>query len=287
MLCGHSLTLGILLFVYLASSVQNSQANGNTMAWQQSIQILIKKYPTEELGLITRQVPLDQVLNEIVKKTGVSIHYSNLPEDWVTAECNGKIQVILACLLGANVNIVFRYLSGSSKDNWRIQPVEVWILQVSSRINQVQQSIASADNRLTVRQAQRKIAEKEKIDNTEFLLELARDPLRRMEAIASLAVEGRKDDLNVRNTLKEALSDKNAGVRAQAVFALALREGEGAIADLQQAMRDESAEVRLIALESAGNDPVILQQALNDRDLNVRQLAITKLTTINKVNHEY
>ena len=46
-------------------------------------------------------------------------------------------------------------------------------------------------------------------------------------------------------------------------------------------MSDSDADVRLMAVDNCGDNPWILQQALNDKDINVRDIAKAKLAIQN------
>jgi HEAT repeat protein len=115
-----------------------------------------------------------------------------------------------------------------------------------------------------------------------MLLEMtqAENAADRAQALSRLTIEGRADDEAVRAALEAGVTDANPEVRAQALNGLAHREGAGAAEALQAALRDESADVRLMAVESAGLDAqgvAVLQQALADKDSTVRALAEIKL----------
>jgi hypothetical protein len=251
----------------------------------QDIQVVSNNNATVELRLMASKVKLAQALNQIAKETGIPVHYSMLPDQPITADCTGKIKTILACLLGTNVDRVYRYASGASKDQQQDQPVEVWILEIPASLNQFKAGNALAGN-LEKKQGQQTTTERQKVDNTELFMEQVKDPKQRMEAIANLAMACRKDDLNVRTVLKDALTDKNPGVRLQAVLAIAGRDGVDSLADMQRAMLDENADVRRMAVERVGNNYLLLEQALKDIDPNIRQYAKTKLALLNKANYD-
>ena len=109
------------------------------------------------------------------------------------------------------------------------------------------------------------------------------DPAERADALALLVIKGRAGDADIRKALETALTDKDANVRAQALSSLARREGDGAAAQLQAALQDSDVSVRLMAVDSAGNNPALLQQAVTDRDETVRTLATMKLEALVKI----
>jgi hypothetical protein len=61
---------------------------------------------------------------------------------------------------------------------------------------------------------------------------------------------------------------------------LARLEGDGATAEIQVALYDTDPSVRLMAVDSMGNNTVLLQQALADSDPTVRQLAAMRLESL-------
>jgi len=119
-------------------------------------------------------------------------------------------------------------------------------------------------------------------DQTKALIERAKskNPKDRADAISSLMNEGKAGDTAVRKVLEEALIDKDANVRAQAISSLTNREGDNATAELQEALHDSDASVRLMAVGSIGNNAALLQQALTDSDATVRELAAMKLESL-------
>ena len=262
----------LILFSSYLPAAELNEVNKAAINPDYEIQLIREPNISDFLDLKAKQASLGQVLNEIDNKTGTRLHYSSLPVERVTLHCKGSLKAVLFCVMGVNIDIVFRY----KKDKMISQPeslvAEAWILPVT------------AVAKLMPIKPEESVPVDAAIDNTDKLLQDANNPQLKMEAIARLAVEGRKDDLLVYNTLKQALSDKNPGVRAQAIFGLVKREGEHADDFIQQAMADKNVDVRLMALESLGNNPKILQQALNDSDINVRQMAIAKLTAQNNFN---
>lgn len=270
MLIARVFALSLLLFpVYVLAEQGMMEANKNVAA--------------VELRLRITQVKLAQALDQLAKKSGIPVHYSMLPEQFITADCAGKIKVVLTCLLGGNVDMIYRYQTGASNLMPQTQPIEVWILEVPALFNQSESAIAGNQEK---KQQQQIAAENKNTDNTELLLERAKNPTLRMEAIADLAMAGGKDNVQVRTVLRDALYDRNPGVRLQAVLAIAQREGEEALADMQRAMSDENADVRRMAVERVGNNYLLLEQALKDNDPNIRLYAATKLALLNKANND-
>lgn len=249
--------------------------------------------PGSELQLQVRQLPLARVLSTIAAKTGVPIHHSVLPEGLVTATCVGPtLKSVMECLLARKADLIVRYQkpsvqsqSGSSAGE---PAAEMWVL--GSRFFDAASCAGTDSAHQTFNNAPLKTAEDQasgietEPDRTDELLKQAKsdDANVRADAISALMSAGREGDANVKWVLEEALNDQNARVRAQAISSLAQREGPGAAAALQEALHDGDAGVRLMAVDGAGNNTALLQQAINDEDENVRQLARLKLEELQK-----
>jgi HEAT repeat protein len=118
-------------------------------------------------------------------------------------------------------------------------------------------------------------------DMTDELVKMAKSTIteERVSAIGQLLAGGREGDADVRETLRAALTDTDPRVRAQAISSFANREGEGAYAALQEALQDSDASVRQMAVGSA-NNKALLQLAVNDSEKSIRVLAQTKLEAL-------
>lgn len=242
-----------------------------------------------ELQLEVRQMPLAQVLKSIAEKTHVPIHYSVLPEGLVTATCVGStLKQVLECLLDRKADLIVRYPRDPAKIEGKGQVAEAWIL--GSRIGG---DTAKADcpvlglagnGSLTLRQNGQN-AESEP-DRTDELLKTAqsKDPAERAEAIGALLAGGREGDPDVKAALEQALTDKDANVRAQAISTLSHREGSAAVGAIQEALHDDSVDVRMMAVDGITDDVALLQQAVNDSDETVRSLAEIKLEQLTQGN---
>lgn len=229
--------------------------------------LFLRKTAANGYILQANNAPLASVLAEIADKTQVALHYTAASERRANLNCQGSIETILACALGSEANIVFRYTADADSARSQGQAKEVWILPTIPGPSQSQstaetQSIAPADD-------------------VSVFLEQAKDPSQRMQAIANLSMEANKGNMQVRAALENALRDKNPGVRAQAVLALRQTDDEAALQQIQAATHDLNADVRLMAIESLGNNRLILQEALKDNDQNIRQYAATKLANLN------
>lgn len=205
------------------------------------------------------QVSLPSVLQEVQRATGVAIHYSVLPQALVSATCvSEKLPALLKCLLGDGVGLVFDRANAS-------EPKEVWVLGSSS----ANHTSDCKSELVTGQQAS---------DSTDIkaLHEGVRssDPRRRAQAIYALAIT---DDKEAEAILREGMIDSSALVRGQAVGGWVRRYGaEAAESELQDAILDVDASVRMQAIELTSN-PSLLSQGLQDSDTMVRQLAQAKL----------
>ncbi len=253
----------------------------------QTIQVALSKDTGAELQLEARQAALAQVLDELTDKTGVRIHYSVLPDGLVTATCVGStLKRVLECLLAGKADLIFRYSAQPSKTDPKGQPAEVWILGAKFGAGQTNTVVcASPEPQQTLFMPMSPTNEPEPAE-TDELVKMAKseNPTERAEAAGRLLAVGRKGDAAVRETLEAALADPDATVRMRALSSLAHREGAGAAPALQEALHDSNVGVRLTAVDNAGNDVTLLQQALTDSDAMVRQLAATRLKSSSKPN---
>ena len=253
---------------------------------EQNIRLVMTKDPGAELQLEVRQAPLARVLDSIASKTGVRINYSVLPDELVTATCVGStVKQVMECLLVRKADLVFRYSQHATKTDLKGQPEEVWVLGAkfgAGQTNSVLCSSAGTQQQTIPKVAETKIGSEP--DQTDELVKMASSkiPAERAEAIGRLLAGGREGDVTVKETLEAALSDADARVRVQAISSLAHREGAGASAALHEALHDGDVSVRLTAVDNAGNDVALLQQALTDSDATVRQLAGIRLEPLLK-----
>jgi hypothetical protein len=249
-----------------------------------SVSLQIGNQAGAEFKLEVRQAPLAQVLKEIAAKTGARIHYSVLPEAPVSATCvSSTVRQIMDCLVAKQVGLVANkpeqgkpaefWLLGSSVGSCKAMTVEPIAAQA--------QAATTPQPELTPKQ-QAQADQAMQVQSDQFLeLTKAKEPGQRAEAISNLISGGMKDDPHVRKALVDAMTDKDANVRAQAVTALARREGEGASDQLRQALKDSDTTVRMMVVDNAGNDASLLQQALADKDPMIRNYAASKLEALN------
>jgi len=260
---------------------------------EQSIRIIMTDDIGAELQMEARQAPLTQVLNRIATQTGVQINYSVLPEALVTATCVGSnVKQILECLLAHKADLIFRYASQKKNTVSFRQPVEAWVLGAKFDVNQTNSETcisAGAQQQIPQKTTDVKpdITQVEtEPDETDELVKMAKSehPAERAEAIGRLMAAGRKGDASVKEALEAALSDEDAKVRIQAISSLSHREGASATAAFREAIHDKDVGVRLTAVDRAGDDVELLQQALTDEAEMVRELAAMRLKSISTPN---
>jgi hypothetical protein len=270
--------LPTVFFLVLSLAANTTQA-GNNQEVAGTIRFFKTTLVGSELTLIINHAPLSKVLDVIAAKSKVSVHYSLLPTELISTRCVAShLKALLSCLLGEKAGFVVSYQLDFLKENQEQKPSEVWLLQLPQSLSH---SMPAIVNDASVENEQEATVV---TDATEKLLEQALLPARRVQAISMLAHADRKDDVRVRQALKAAMSDEKPEVRAQAIFALAKRDGDAAQADLKLALQDKNSEVRMMVVGSINNDRSLLQQAMQDPDANVRQLASLKLQSLAGTN---
>ena len=240
-----------------------------------------------EVQLEVRQMPLTQVLASIINKTKIPIHYSVLPEGLVTATCVGSsLKQVLECLLDHKADLIVRNQNDSNTENTPDQIAEAWIL--GSKLGGV---VAKVECPATIDKGSLKLQQHDpdsdtNPDRTEALLKAAqsKNPEERAQAMGGFIAGGRKGDAAIKAALEQGLTDQNEMVRAQAISSFSRREGSGATTALQEALRDPSVQVRIMAVDGIFDDKALLQQAINDSDETVRNMAIAKLEALTQIN---
>ena len=239
-----------------------------------------------ELKLEVTALPLSQVLNRIAFKSRVPIHYSVLPEGLVTATCVGStLKQILECLLDKKTNFIMSYTHPDAAINQKEQASEVWILGSKfegTEANNGCTSIQTAGDDRSLTLQKNENTDNSEADQTKNLLIMAqsKDAAERASAMSQLLGSAKTGDPHVKAILEQGLTDTDANVRAQAISSLAHREGNVVLPAIQEALRDRSADVRLMAVDGITDDVALLQQAINDNDEAVRNLAKLKLDAL-------
>jgi HEAT repeats len=251
-------------------SVTVLSAPRHTVNTQSSIQITLTKQKDSAIRLEARQAPLGQILKEITTKTGAIIHYSVLPEAPVTATCAGaNIGQVMDCLVAKQVGLVAHKAQKG-------KPAEFWLL--GSSVGSCQAVTVAAAAQIPSDDVDEEQAEVDD-DPIVELMKMAKnkDAAERVNALSSLSSSQEFADPRVDEILRDGLKDESPDVRAQAVASLAVREGEGAEITLKAAMKDESAVVRLAAIDNVDEHSPLLKAALEDSNPSVRKLAAQKL----------
>lgn len=235
-----------------------------------------------ELQLEVRQMPLTKVMDAIAKKTNIPIHYSVLPEGFITATCVGaSLKPVLECLLNHKADIIVRYSHDKSNITANNQIAEAWILGSKLEATPSNQACTKTNEKASLSLIDKDQETESKPDQSDELLKIAKsnNASARADAIGALLTIGRTNDPQIKAMLEEAIHDQDANVRAQAVSTLTLREDfrGNATEVIQEAMQDSSAEVRMMAVEGIRDDIGLLQQAINDSDEVIRTLATSKL----------
>ena len=267
-------------------------ASASEKPWAKAyVDLVMTNDQGSELQLDVRQMPLEKVFATITAKTGVPIHYSVVPEGLFTATCVGaSLRQVMECLLARKSDLIFRYPKQAAQAQATVsdknRPAEIWVL--GSRATGSVSCAASARPQATVNEApvsQDNSVEAEAAQLNELLkMAKSNDANSRADAIGALLAAGKAGDTAVQNILEEALSDPNAQVRARAVSSLAQgNDGAMPTAALANALHDTDAGVRLMAVDAAANDAALLQQAVNDSDESVRNLALLKLAELQKM----
>ncbi len=128
-------------------------------------------------------------------------------------------------------------------------------------------------------------------DFTEAIVNLAasNDPAQRVNALSQLAVKGSIESGILQKILQAAIQDTNPQVRGQAVYAFAQQGCGDLFVVLEQALQDTELSVRLMALDSLGDDArsvVLLQQVVEDENeaQAIKDLADMKLEALSANN---
>lgn len=163
--------------------------------------------------------------------------------------------------------------------NAAIQPEEIWLLATNLSVKPgITGNTAAPAKEPEIQTMPEPTAEEQA--QLEATLEQASSKNAEERAVAlSNLVGGQKDNANIRKVLEEALTDKDANVRTQAIISLMQREGEDAALEVQQALKDKDVNVRIAVLSNV-NDTATLQQALADSDPMIRDMAASKLNDL-------
>ncbi len=249
--------------------------------------------PGGEWQLEAKQADLHTLIGALAERSRVKIHYSSLPVTPVTATCVGQGAVaLLQCLLGNDINMLYRYPETDEAVAGKETgvPQEIWILASSLNPKPILSSQSSNCSGLEERKHTVSIGwsqdEQQNRTDTRDLIERTESGRAelRAQALAAIARLGKSAEPELVDAAIKGLTDRDAFVREQALHALSQAESDPAVLGMyvQQALLDPEAGVRLMALDAVGDDFVLLQQALQDSDVTVRELAGMKLESLLK-----
>ena len=276
-----------LYFVFISFTQESiAQVVGASPDNNSFMELRVSEDKGVELHLEVRQMSLGRVLENIVTKTKVPIHYSVLPSGVITATCVGStLKQVLTCLLDRKADLIVRNNNGSAEDSNSNQIVEAWIL--GSFLGGVAAKedchVVNQDTFIPTSNANEVEINSTRIDEL-LKSSNSNNPEERAQAMSGLIAGGRKDDLAIKTALEQGLIDQNEMVRAQAISSFSRREGASATVAIQNALSDPSVQVRLMAVDGITDDAALLQQAINDSDESVRSLALTKLEALTNIN---
>lgn len=276
----------LIILLVLLGDMQKSFAKGNINEHNNPLNnLVISSEKGIELQLEVRETPLNLVLDNIASKTHVAIHYSALPEGLVTATCvDSTVKKILECLLDKKANLVVRNQDSNLKTN-NDPLVEAWILGTKF-VSPNQSTDCSVNDTDSKKSPQNSHASDEEQKRITKILQAAqsKDSTERTKAMSQLLTAGKPGDPAIKAALEEALTDPDDLVRSQAISSLAHREGNGALAAIEEAMHDKSVDVRMMAVDSITDNTALLQQAMHDSDETIQALAAAKLE---QLRHEH
>ncbi len=254
-----------------------------------AIQLTLPKVNNAPIFLEVRATPLVQILKKIADKTGAQIHYSILPEAPVTATCVGEnVGQIMSCLVGKQIGLVAHkpqkdkpaefWLLGSSMGSCQSLIVAASPLPIPTPIQPTEELPPTPDE-----QAQYDQALQAQTDLYLEQLKNAKNNDDRLQILGNLGSGVKSHDPNLRKVLGDAIVDKDSNIRKQAIATMVSLDKEGAIDVLSNALHDNDTSVRLAAVDYAGEDTDLLQQALGDSSAQVRNFAAAKLAQLKKI----
>lgn len=267
----------MILMLFLAS-ITSGAANDVNQVSAKTEGFMITQQLDNEYQLNVKQAPWVDLLAMIANKAGVKINYAVLPAELVTARCSGSsVKQVLECVLVGKADLVFRYADEPAPSKSVPKLAEVWIVSPKSGSHAEPNTLLPADTT----EITKKAAEP---DQTPVLLKMAGSNVaaERIEAMGRLLAEGKRGDAAVTQVLLAGLADPDPLVRVRALSTYAHREGRAAATAINDALHDSNVSVRLTAVDNAGENEALLQQALKDTNETVRQLAEQRLRQLSK-----
>lgn len=268
------------------------------------IKVTVKEGRQPRIVLEARHAELIKVVDALAREAGVAIHYNQLPDEFLSSNCSGaNVKDVLTCILGPGADLADKQVGGSfagrglptamRPDKQGAQPAgkmtDIWILETSfQRLARDNEADAPGCSANATRKA--RLSEKQakagsgllKSKEVEALLKEAEaeDHAQKLTAISQLAAQGRPGDEQVVKVLQQSLADQSPEVRAQGVYGLSRQGGAVAGQVLREAIHDPDISVRLMAVDSAGNDAdgiAVLSESMADTDPTIRTYAAEKM----------
>ncbi|NOU20459.1 MAG: HEAT repeat domain-containing protein [Methyloglobulus sp.] len=273
-----SLVFASLMLLVAADAIAKTGDVSNALQTSQpaSIQITLSKQADTAIRLESRAAPLGQILKAIASKTGAQIHYSVLPEAPVTATCVGaNVGQVMDCLVAKQVGLV-------AHKPTQDKPAEFWLLGSSvGSCQAVTVAPIAATEQQPTPEAQAEMDRMVQEQSDQLLKQTeSKDPSERSSAIGNLGSVGVKDDPNVDAAIRDALGDEDANVRSQAIASIVQRGGDDVNDQISRALKDKAAIVRIAAVSAITDDVALLNQAVNDSDQSVREIAKSMLENL-------
>lgn len=231
-----------------------------SMALADPQRITLSHGPGTPWTLEAKQASLAEIISLLTERMGIPIVSPPPPDQPLTLKCRGEdIQHILSCLLGSGASVMYRRgLLG--------QPDGI------SGVRILASTFAVSAGRKTPADP----------SHLASLLEMTRslDPDTRVDGYTRLAHLGSEDQTIRRRVFSQGLMDDHGEVRAAALLGLHGMDPQKSREEMMMGLKDEDSSVRLAALDILGHESGsegLLQQALNDPDELVRDLARLRL----------
>jgi hypothetical protein len=234
------------------------------------------------ISLEPHDAPLGRILALIEARGGVRIHaLADLDRPVRASFRNRPFDQAISELFGSRAGRVVRHAGSEARAGSEGSPAEVWILEEPESIGG-----SFAGSRSPAPLVAAPTAEATELPLEELQRQLAdEDPSLRYQALGQIAEGAAGDDDAIRTTLQSALADKDPNVRGLAIQMLAQRDEPAALDVLSAGLRDESVNVRAIAVASI--DPQrhglpLLHEALQDTEESIRIAAAERIASVGK-----
>lgn len=226
-------------------TAKNSEQTSSLKTIQSSVQVDLPKNKDDTIHLRAKHTTLDRILTTLSAKTGVKIHYSALPSNLITVTCaEASVKTVVECLLGPGANLATKIPEKTSEAIQALNPdaqaAELWILSAPTSLSHADSPKAETLAEQSPQPAQRKpkpqdIAERDRDQFEETLKQTtSKNPEERATALYNLGLTGKDDDPDVKDALRQALSDEAPNVREQAAISITQSGDPELIAELNK-----------------------------------------------------